>query len=1020
MKKELYSIKNKKIEDEVIKLTKGQLYTLDLDGNVDLNYNYKLRVKGEIDVPLYTRTEEEFPLFYRRLKDSVKLNGEEEVLVFSSFNYAHERSAYCMIREEFPVGEKGVFSFHLKNQVISGNFSIRLEVYYGEKKTRYYYEECDESYEFVIENGKDDFSSAIQFKKEVDFVMLKISAIDIEGEAYFNLPSLLIAGKEFIPSFLSFRGDCPNWIGEGFSRTEKQHFIVKVNEQTIFDGIKIEAQQHLSGVEFLIPDNILKETGNVLSIEYGMDNTVDYLISEVMLITMPKKFEILGVSTYQRLGRSFGVLVYNPLNAPISVQESECLKFIDETKLDNCISVLRFLPVKTGKDINVFLKANGEIHTFLLDRISDDIGDKVITGTGDFIYVEQDIDLFYEYLAWYLNNNIGNMLTFRCAYRWGRNEECNDKFWEQALKLLSLLGIYYSLMIDGRELNGLNATPDKSVFEDKYFLGEQTHEWDGSFLYKAQRLNDEEDFFNQLCSRKIKKYGIQGKKSPVYDKKGVPCFAYASDSADNMLEAYNGFLNGLKDTQSDGATRHTGVTPHFNTLFDAGYDWVGYESLYNSHEILLGAIRGMCKERDKIGFGTHTALQWSTIPANDEKHALRYKISLNMGYMHGATEINTEEGLWTIEQPFVPYDRFSEECIAHRNMQEQFNKYVQTHSRIGKPVHKIAYVLGNLDGMACFSMNSVYGMMGEEWKVNTPEKSWETLHTFFPQATLGAVYCYVGKGGEKGLSKEIKELFNMCPESYSDVFDYQSLGLFSSTPYGSIDVISAESSIMKEYELLFFAGWNTCTHRQLELLVDYLESGKTLIMAKPHLFDSIERKQVFSKEATIIKDKLVEKLLSFKDRGNLIYFDKEDYPYAYLEEYNNAIKEKALLVKNNIIFGVHNASYVEYDLLDGNKRFYLQNICWWNDEPATISICIGAAAHKVFIDDFEIKSLLVNRDNKVAIYQKDNNTELLFVNDTGIIKGYGIADLLVYTESGCTNLKVSVEGEKIFNIADLL
>ena len=191
-------------------------------------------------------------------------------------------------------------------------------------------------------------------------------------------------------------------------------------------------------------------------------------------------------------------------------------------------------------------------------------------------------------------------------------------------------------------------------------------------------------------------------------------------------------------------------------------------------------------------------------------------------------------------------------------------------------------------------------------------------------------------------------------------------------------------------------------------------------MAKPHLFDSIERKQVFSNEATIIKDKLVEKFLSFKDRGNLIYFDKEDYPYAYLDEYNNAIKEKALMVKNNIIFGVHNASYVEYDLLDGNKRFYLQNICWWNDEPANISICIGTATHKVLIEDYEIKSLFVTRDNKVAIYQKDNNTELLLVNNTGIIKGYGIADLVIYTESACTNLKISVEGEKIFNIADLL
>ena len=1020
MEKELYSVKNRRVEKDIKRLSKGQGYTVNLEDGVDLQYNYKLRVKGEIDVPLYTRTEEVFPLYYRRLKDSVQLNEGEEALVFSSFNYAYERSAYCMIREEFPVGQQGIFFFHLLNKIHGGNFFVRLEVYYGEKKTRYYYEECDESYDFVIENGQETFSSGIQFNKEVDFIMLKVSAIDIDGEAYFYTPSLLMAGKEYIPSFTSFRGDCPNWIGEGFSRTEKQHFIVKVNEQIVFDGIKIEAQQHLSGVEFIIPDGILKQSNNVLSIEYGTDNTVDYLISEVMLITMPKTFEILGVSTHQRLNRTFGVLVYNPSNDTIAVQDNEHVSFVDETKLDNSISVLRFLPIKTGRDVNVSLQVNGKTYTFSLDRICVDMGDKIITGTGDFIYVEQDIQLFYEYLAWYLNNNIGNLLTFRCAYRWGRTEECNDKFWEQALKLLSLLGIYYSLMIDGRELNGLNATPDKSVFEGKYFLGEQTHEWDGSFLYKAQRLNDEEDFFNQLCSRKITKYGIQGKKSPIYDKNGVPCFAYASDSANNMQEAYNGLLNGLKDTQSDGATRHTGVTPHFNTLFDAGYDWVGYESLYNSHEILLGAIRGMCKERDKIGFGTHTALQWSTIPANDEKHALRYKISLNMGYMHGATEINTEEGLWTIEQPFVPYDRFSDECIAHRNMQEQFNKYVQTHSRIGKPVHKIAYVLGNLDGMACFSMNSVYGMAGEEWKVNTPEKSWEALHTFFPQATLGAVYCYVGKGGEKGISKEIKELFKMCPESYADIFDYQSLGLFSSTPYGSIDVISGESSTMKEYDLLFFGGWNTCTHKQLELLIDYLKCGKTLVLAKPHLFDSVDRKEVLGGNASIIEDELVQELLAFQEKGNLIYFDREDYPSVYLEEYSKAIKPLAIKAKSNIIDGVDNVSYVEYDMPDGNKRFYLQNIAWWNELPATLSINVEQVNYQIAISDFEIKSMFVSNDNTIAIYQNDNDTELLLDEETVVITGYGVADLFIYTKNGCTNKKIEINGEKRLLIADLV
>lgn len=1020
MKRDLYSIKHKHTEKEKKRLSIGQIYSVNLSDDIDLTYNYKIRVKGEIDVPLYTRTEETFPLYYRRLKDSVKENGNKETLVFSDFNFCHERSAYCMIRKDFPINEKGVFSFKLNGNIKSGEFTVSLEIFYGEKKTRYYYEKCDDKYEFTIRNSIDFYSAEICFTEKVDFVMLKISAIDVEGELFADLPALTFHGREFVPSYLSLRGDCPEWIGEGFSRTEKQHFIVRVNENIIFDGIKIEAQQHLSGVEFIIHENVLKEENNVISIEYASDNTVDYIISEIMLIAMPKSFEILGVSSYQRVKRIFGVLIYNPYNDVISVKDNEYFKFIDETKLDNSVSVLRFLPIKTGKDVQVSLKVNSITKSFAIERISNATPDNIITGTGDFIYVMQDLDSFYEYLSWYLNNNIGNLLTFRCAYRWGRTSECNENFWEQAIKLLSLLGIYYSVMLDGRELNGLNATPDKSVFETEFFLGEQTHEWDGSFLYKAQRLNDEEDFFNQLCSRKIKKYGIQGKRSPVYNKKGEPCFAYSSDSASNMLEAYNGFWNGLKATQSDGATRHTGVTPHFNTLFDAGYSWVGYESLYNSHEILLGAIRGMCRERNKTCFGTHTALQWSTIPADDEKHALRYKISLNLGYMHGATEINTEEGLWTIEQPFAPFDRFSKTCIAHRTMQEQFNKYVQTHTRIGKPVHKIAYIMGNLDGMACFSMNSVYGMDGDEWKVNSPEKSWEVLKTFYPQATLGAVYCYVAKNGEKSVSKETKELFNKCPEMYSEIYDYQSLGLFSSTPFGSIDIISAESPIMKDYDLLFFGGWNTCSHKQLELLTDYLQSGKTLMMAKPHLFDSIYRKHVLSGKATVIQDDLVQKLLSFKEKGNLIYFDNDGYPYDYLDEYKKAIKESVVNVKNNIIVGVNNVSYIEYSMSDGNKRFYIQNICWWEDSPAEFSINITNSVYRIKVADFEIKSLFVSKDNNVAVYQNDNDTELLLKNDSAVISGYGISDLYVYSKNGIRNFKTKVNGEKRFALADLI
>ena len=51
MKNQLYSIKFKHTENAIKKLSKGQVYTLNIRKGVDLKYDYKVRVKGEADVP---------------------------------------------------------------------------------------------------------------------------------------------------------------------------------------------------------------------------------------------------------------------------------------------------------------------------------------------------------------------------------------------------------------------------------------------------------------------------------------------------------------------------------------------------------------------------------------------------------------------------------------------------------------------------------------------------------------------------------------------------------------------------------------------------------------------------------------------------------------------------------------------------------------------------------------------------------------------------------------------------------
>lgn len=1011
----LYDIACKKKEEKPFRLTKNGKYIINFNENIETEYNYKIRIRGEVDVPLYNRTEEKYPLYYRSLKDSLKEKDGNKVLVINKNNECYERSAYLMIRGEFPIDEKLDFSFNAISNLERGNFTLSLEVYYGKSHTRYYYDKPDETHSFSIENGQKTYQKDIVINNEVDFIMLKICAIDVKGNAEIELPSLSFNGKNYVKPFDSIYDDGYDvWIGEGFSRTERPHFIVKVNGVCVFDGLKVDGLNHLSGVEFLIPENIIKEKNNSIEIEYGQDNAIDYLISETQLISMPKNFEVLGYSTYQNVGKEFGILIYNPTREKMAVSLTKELKLLRQTDLLNSISVLTFEPVLTGKDVKISLCVDNKIKDIEIKKISQKREDNIITGTGDFVYVEQDLKCFYEYLAWYLNNNIGDLLTFRCVYRWGRTAECNLDFWKQAKELLVNLGIYYSLMIDGRELNGVNANPPKTLLESKYFLGEQTHERDGAYSYWTQDINQHDELFYHLLSRKLERNGIYGKHSPVYTKEGIPKIYYADDKATNIKEAFEYFEFNLKQTIEDGASRHTGVTPHFNSFYNAGYNWLGYESLYGNHELVLGALRGMSREIGKSNYGTHTALQWSTVPCDDDKHALRYKLSLNLSYMHGVTEVNTEEGLWTIEQPYVGFDRFSYACIIHRQVQEQFNKYVKTHNREGKPFTKIAMIMGNYDGMTCFSMSNIFGMKGEEWKVNTPEQSWEVLKTFYPQATLGSVYCYVADGGEKNMSQQMKDMFANCPEAYTDMFDYQSLGLFTSTPYGGIDIISAHSKCFNDYEMLFFSGWNSCTHKQLVLLIDYLKQGKTLIMAKAHLYDSIDRKEVFSNNAKVIDDELVSELLSYREKGNLIYFDIDKYPYEYLEDYKKAVKEKATALKDNVICKVENLSYTQYILQDGTRKYYLQNIGWWTDEPAKLEIAICNKNYEIEINGYDLKTMLVNKDNSIAVLQQDLETNISLNNNDLITFGYGEVDLNIFSQNKVTKIREHIKGKKQF------
>ena len=380
-------------------------YTFFIKEKLNERYNYKIRLKGELSIPYTNRVEEIYPVYLRKLEDSLKKTGQEYALTFGDFNYEYERSCYNMCRANFVLNARYNFSVRYKGTKLNNNFKVSLEVYYGKPKTRYYYEKPDEIYEFSLEQSLDftTISKEVIFNREVDFVMVKISAINYHGEASVLVPSLTLDGREYINGF----SYAPNellglkWIGEGFSTSLRPYMEVKLNDEVIFSGRQYERLHRWSGIEFEIPSGLLKGNDKV-EISYSKENRYAYRFKEIQIIVLPKQFEILGVSHFQTLNKPFGVLCYFDSDEQIEVSKNNYLEFVGNNKVKKGIQVLRFIPKKTGKDLAFNVNCGGINRSFLIKEINDKKDDGILTGCGDFIYVNQNKkDLYVQLIIFF-------------------------------------------------------------------------------------------------------------------------------------------------------------------------------------------------------------------------------------------------------------------------------------------------------------------------------------------------------------------------------------------------------------------------------------------------------------------------------------------------------------------------------------------------------------------------------------------------------------------------------------------
>ncbi len=278
--------------------------------------------------------------------------------------------------------------------------------------------------------------------------------------------------------------------------------------------------------------------------------------------------------------------------------------------------------------------------------------------------------------------------------------------------------------------------------------------------------------------------------------------------------------------------------------------------------------RGLYRSFNLPIWGSHLAHEWYSYLPHKNPHKMEsLKTAMYLKYMTGAKMIINESGNWACqsslcedspmqtmprggdrlcdpvpaeakpelmkqaEKLFVNIGYRSPVATEYRKIISDFYDYTKANpAPAGQPEATIGIAKGNLDlsgGAPAYNgaIASAYNISqyNPNWVPGAPEAGYKILeNVLFPRPKM------------------------FLPNKNLH---------FGATPYGQADIVSfvndnvTSEFLLKNYKVLIFSGWNTCSEKQYKVLTEYVRGGGKLCIALPHLStDKTRRHDSFTME----------------------------------------------------------------------------------------------------------------------------------------------------------------------------